>query len=60
MIAQCTNLTSQAVLRKFGIDGKKLGAAVEAKGGAGAPDASAQTQPAAAPSAAPAQPPMGA
>lgn len=61
MIAQCTNLTSQAVLRKFGIDGKKLGAAVQAKGnGAGAPDAGAQAQPSAAPSAAPAQPLMGA
>lgn len=61
MIAQCTNLTSQAVLRKFGIDGKKLGAAVQAKGnGAGAPDAGAQAQPAAAPAAAPTQPPVGA
>lgn len=63
MIAQCTNVTSQAVLKKFGIDGAKLRQAVEAKNGEGAaPDQAAQGQaPAvAAPAAAPAQPPMGA
>ena len=62
MIAQCTNLTSQAVLKKFGIDGTKLRQAVEAKGGEAVPDQAAQGQvpAAAAPAAAPAQPPMGA
>ena len=56
IIAQCTNLTSQAVLKKFGIDGTKLRQAVEAKGGETPPEeADAQ-----APAAAPAQPPMGA
>jgi hypothetical protein len=57
LIAQCTNLTSQAVLKKFGIDGKKLGAAIEAKNGAQAPADQGQAAPA--PVAA-AQPPMGA
>ena len=60
MIAQCTNLTSQAVLKKFGIDGAQIRQAVEAKD-AGAAQAPAGQQPAeAAPASAPAQPPMGA
>jgi len=57
LIAQCTNLTSQAVLKKFGIDGAKLRQAVEAKGGEAPPEDAEDQAPAAAP--VPAQPPMG-